>query len=45
MRVPLAGRDAKFETDYYYTGSGQKTPFQTYEIGRTFSVGMSYKVF
>jgi TonB-dependent receptor len=33
-----------FETDYYYVGSGAKTPFQTHDGGRSFSIGMTYKV-
>jgi TonB-dependent receptor len=37
--------NAGFEADYYYTGSGAKTPFQTHDGGRTFSIGMTYKVF
>ncbi len=36
--------NAGFEADYYYTGSGQKTPFETHELGRSFSVGMTYKI-
>jgi TonB-dependent receptor len=37
--------NAGFEADYYYIGSGAKTPFQTHDGGRSFSIGMSYKVF
>jgi TonB-dependent receptor len=33
-----------FEADYYYIGSGAKTPFQKHDGGRSFSIGMSYKV-
>lgn len=34
-----------FEAVYYYTGSGREVPYRTYDIGRTVSIGMSYKVF
>lgn len=36
--------NAKFEADYYYTGSGARVPYREYNIGRSFSVGMSYKI-
>lgn len=36
--------DSHFETDYYYTGSGAKTTYQRYDLGRFFSFGVSYKI-
>lgn len=36
--------DSHFETDYYYTGTGARTVYQKYDLGRFFSFGVSYKI-
>ncbi len=35
----------QFEADYYYTGSGKKATFEKRDIGRSFGVGLSTKIF
>jgi outer membrane receptor protein involved in Fe transport len=36
--------NSHFEADYYYTGTGQKITFKKYDIGRTISLGLNYKL-
>lgn len=36
--------NARFEANYYYLGSGARTVYKQYDIGRTFGIGMTYKI-
>ncbi len=36
--------NSHFEADYLYLGSGQKTVFRRYDLGRSFSIGFNYRI-